>query len=78
MWKIIPLFLLVGCGPISTKLDVRRPDASLLVPCETPAKLPVKPTNSQIAKHDVDTTRIALDCKAKDDGLIEFENAGPK
>lgn len=70
--------LLSACGPTSTKLVTRTPDPSLMVPCETPTMLPAKPTGNQVDKALVDTTRIALDCKAKHDGLIEFELAAPK
>lgn len=70
-------FLPAMCTP-STKLVTRTPDASLMVPCETPAAIPAKPTGNQIDKALVDTTRIALDCKSRHDGLIEFENAAIK
>lgn len=78
MFKIIALALLLGACATSTKLVTRTPDPSLMVPCETPAAIPAKPTGNQIDKALVDTTRIALDCKAKHDGLIDFENGAPK
>jgi hypothetical protein len=76
--EIVVFMLLVGCGPTSTKLTTRTPDASLMVPCEKPQTLPAKPTGNQIGKQLVDTTKLLLDCSAKHDGLIEFENAAPK
>lgn len=82
VWIIVLIMglvlLLGGCGPTSTKLVTRTPDASLMVPCETPAKLPAKPTGNEVDKALIATTKIALDCKARHDGLIEFENAAPK
>jgi hypothetical protein len=73
----VAILLLGGCAT-STKLVTRTPDPSLMVPCEMPAKLPTKPTGNDIDKHDVATTRIAIECKARHDGLIEFEKAAPK
>lgn len=77
MRKVILAALLLGACDPSTKLVTRTPDASLMVPCERPAALPPKPTGNQIDKALVDTTRIALDCASKHDGLIEFEKAAP-
>lgn len=78
MLKVIAIALLLGaCGPTSTKLVTRTPDASLMVPCEKPPLLPAKPTGNEIDKHDVLATRLVLECKAKHDGLIEFEKAAP-
>jgi hypothetical protein len=72
------LVLLLGGCATSTKLTTRTPDPSLMVPCETPQKLPAKPTGNQVDKALVDTTRIALECKNRHDGLIQFELAAPK
>jgi hypothetical protein len=72
------MLLVIGCQTTSTKLVTRTPDPSLMVPCETPTMLPAKPTGNQIDKALVDTTRIALDCKSRHDGLIDFEKAAPK
>ena len=80
MRKVIPLCLLLGaCGTtVSTKLVTRTPADNLMVPCETPPIPPAAPTNQDAAKGWVQAVRIALDCKAKDDGLIDFEKAAPK
>lgn len=79
MSKVILLALLLGaCSTVSTKLTTRTPDASLLVACPQLAPLPAKPTGSDIDRALVTTTKLYLECKAKDDGLIEFENAAPK
>ena len=70
--------ILTGCGPTSTKLVTRTPDASLMEPCEKPQALPAKPTGNDIGKALVTTTKLLLDCSARHDGLIEFERAAPK
>lgn len=69
---------LAGCGTVSTKLVTRHPDAKFLVPCETGAIPPAKPSGNEADKGWIQSTRLLLECKAKHDALIDFEKAGPK
>jgi hypothetical protein len=79
MPKVILLALLLGaCSTVSTKLVSRMPDASVMQPCQKPAPLPAKPTGSDIDRALVTTTQLLLECSAKHDGLIQFEQAAPK
>ncbi len=77
LWKALPCLLVAsGCaGPSHPKLVTRTPDAALMAPCEVPGIPPANPTNQEAAKGWVEAVRIALDCKAKDDALIDFEKA---
>jgi hypothetical protein len=75
---LLAVLFLSACGTVTTKLATRTPDPSLLVPCAKPAPLPAKPTGTDIDKALVNTTELLLDCSARHDGLIQFENAAPK
>lgn len=70
--------MVAGCGTVSTKLVPRHPDAKFLVPCETGAIPPAKPTGNEADKGWIDATRLLLECKAKHDALADFDKAGPK
>jgi len=74
---ILTSLALGACTTPAPVLVPRVPDASLLVPCETPSIPPERPTNIESSKGYVEAVRIALDCKAKDDALIQFEKAAP-
>ena len=72
------VILLLGACTTSTKLVTRAPDASLMQPCERPIAVSAKPNGNEIDKALVNTTRLLLECSARHDGLIAFENAAPK
>lgn len=73
MRAALPLLLLAGCAPsVSPVLVNRMPAAELLVPCESPPIPSAKPTAAEAATDWVNSVKIALDCKAKDDALIKF------
>ena len=76
--RFILLALLLGACTTSTKLITRTPDASLMEPCERPIAISAKPNGNEIDKALVNTTRLLLECKARHDGLIDFEKAAPK
>lgn len=67
------LLLLASCSPAPSPVLVNRmPAAELLVPCDSPPIPSAKPTATEAATDWVNSVKIALDCKAKDDALIQF------
>ncbi len=67
------LLLLASCSPTPSPVLVNRmPASELLQPCETPPIPSAKPTAAEAATDWVNSVKIALDCKAKDDALIQF------
>lgn len=66
------MLLLGGCPEPSVALINRMPAPELLQPCETPPIPSAKPTAAEAATDWVNSVKIALDCKAKDDALIKF------
>lgn len=73
MRAALPLLLLAGCGSTPSPVLVNRmPAAELLQPCEEPPIPSAKPTAAEAATDWVNSVKIGLDCKAKDDALIKF------
>ena len=73
MKAALPLLLLAGCASTPAPVLVNRmPAAELLVPCDSPPIPSAKPTAAEAATDWVNSVKIALDCKAKDDALVQF------
>lgn len=64
--------LLLACSSSSTVLVDRQPDASLLLPCERPARPADKPTDTDVALAWMDAVQKYLACEARHAALAAF------
>jgi hypothetical protein len=71
--------LLTACASYSTKAVDRRPDASLLLPCQDPALVadPDTATDNEVAAERIRVAEAYLACKRRHADLVTFVKGGP-
>jgi hypothetical protein len=70
--------LAAACTSYSSKVVDRRPDASLLLPCQDPALVadPDTATDNEVAAERIRVAEAYLACKRRHADLVTFVNGG--